>query len=107
MEKSPKRRHHSDEFKREAVELANRVGITKAAVELGVHETSIRAWKKQFEDPQKSLDGYETSTAQKSYSDLEKENKRLLKENGYLKEINNVLKKSTAIFSADHMGSSR
>ena len=39
-----------------------------------------------------------------AYSDLEKEVRRLKKENGYLKEINKVLKKSTAIFSAEHMG---
>jgi len=39
-----------------------------------------------------------------SYDQLEREVGRLQKENGYLKEINKVLKKSTAIFSSDHLG---
>ena len=34
-----------------------------------------------------------------SEKELQKEIKRLQKENGYLKQINEVLKKSTAIFS--------
>ena len=40
----------------------------------------------------------------KSYAELQKEIRRLTRENGYLKEINRVLKKSTAIFSRDLMG---
>jgi len=44
------------------------------------------------------------SEGQKSYQQLAKENRRMAKEIGYLKEINKVLKKSTAIFSRDHMG---
>jgi transposase len=101
-EKSPKKKKiYSEEFRLEAVNLSNKIGYSKAANELNIHESSIRIWKKSLENPSvfslKSQD-------KKSYSDLEKEIKRLAKENGYLKEINRVLKKSTAIFSADHMG---
>lgn len=103
MEKRTKK-HYSEEFKQEAVELAGRIGITKASRELGAHETSIRKWKVQSTNPELSS---ETLGGKKSYKDLEKENLRLQKENGYLKIINKVLKKSTAIFSADHMENSK
>lgn len=59
---------------------------------------SIRNWKKKL-SPEESK-----STKDRSYSDLEKEVRRLKKELGYMKEINKVLKKSTAIFSQDHIG---
>lgn len=93
-----KNRTFSIEFKQEAVALASKLGNCEAARQLDVNETSIRNWKKKF-----SKD-FSTTPREKSYSDLEKENRRLKKELGYMKEINKVLKKSTAIFSQDHMG---
>ncbi len=90
-------RKYSEEFKREAVELALKVGYTTAGKDLGVNEANIRAWnsqqKKNALDPNK-----------KTYEEIARELKRLNKENSYLKEINKVLKKSTAIFSQDLMG---
>ena len=99
--KTRKTRSFSQEFKQEAVNLASRIGASKAAKELDVHEASIRQWKKNLNG---STSINSTSGSKKSYEELEKENRRLAKELGYLKEINKVLKKSTAIFSADHMG---
>ena len=90
-------RKYSEEFKNEAVELASRVGYSKAGRELGINEAQIRAWKSQLK--QKSLD-----PNKKSYDELEKEFRKITKENYYLKEINKVLKKSTAILSQDLMG---
>ena len=94
MENKVKRakRQFSLEFKKEAIELAKKVGNSQAARDLGLSESHIRAWKSVFNPTS-------PSSETKSYSDLEKENKRLNKENYYLKEINKVLKKSTAIFS--------
>ena len=99
MENKVKRakRQFSLEFKKEAIELAKKVGNTKAAKELGLSESLIRSWKSVFTPST-------TTTETKTYSDLEKENKRLNKELYYLKEINKVLKKSTAIFSVDQLG---
>jgi transposase len=91
------KRQFSLEFKKEAIELAKKVGNTKAAKELGLSESLIRSWKSVFTPST-------TTTETKTYSDLEKENKRLNKELYYLKEINKVLKKSTAIFSVDQLG---
>lgn len=97
--KRRQRRIFSEEFKQEAVELINKIGITKAEKELDIGNSTLRNWKRKYEEPaSKAPDG------NKSYSDLEKEIRRLSKENGYLKEINKVLKKSTAIFSNDQMG---
>jgi len=103
-EKTRKRRSFSDEFKLEAAELANKIGNSNAARELGINESVIRNWKKSLEGNQ----AVQTATPSgKTSSDLEREVRRLEKENRYLKEINNILKKSTAIFSADHMERSK
>ncbi len=106
MEKSSKRkkRSFSLEFKQEAVELANKIGNSQAARDLELNESSIRNWRKKLDS------GYQAPQNEiklKSYSELEKELKKLQKECKYLKQINNVLKKSTAIFSYDHMGDLR
>lgn len=97
MEKTKRiKRQFTTEFKSEAVKLAARVGNMQAARDLGISESQIRYWRNKLSD---SGD----LKPEKSYSDLEKENRRLQKEIGYLKEINKVLKKSTAIFSASLM----
>ena len=95
---SKPRKRYSKEFKDEAVKLAERVGFSKAGIELGVSSQSIRKWSEP------SLKGGMANSGQES---LEAEIKRLRKENGYLKKINEVLKKSTAIFSSDHIGGSK
>ena len=96
------RRQFTEEFKREAVALYERIGGSKAAAELDLNAAQIRQWRKKFKPDQTA-----PQAGQKTYAELEKENRRLSKENGYLKEINKVLKKSTAIFSQDHMGGSK
>lgn len=97
--KRRKRRIFTEEFKREAVELIDKIGIVNVEQELDIGNSTLRAWRKKFQTPESKV-----LSENKSYSELEKENRRLTKENGYLKEINKVLKKSTAIFSNDHMG---
>jgi transposase-like protein len=94
------RRFFNEEFKREAVELIDKIGMLQAEKELDIGESTLRAWKKKFKES-----ASEPGKGKKSYQDLEKENRRLEKEIGYLKEINKVLKKSTAIFSNDQLGS--
>jgi transposase len=97
--KRRKKRIFTEEFKREAVELIDKIGIPKAEQELDIGNSTLRTWRKKFQNPESK-----TLSGKKSYSELEKEIRRLSKENGYLKEINKVLKKSTAIFSSDQMG---
>ena len=97
--KRRQRRIFTEEFKQEAVELIEKIGTTKASAELDIGSSVLRGWRDKYKEPESK-----TAPGKKSYSDLEKENRRLAKENGYLKEINKVLKKSTAIFSNDQMG---
>ena len=92
---SKTRKNYTLEFKQEAVKLAKKVGCTKAGTDLGVHRDSIRRWANALNA---SKNGNNPSGAP-----VNAEVRRLLKENGYLKKINEVLKKSTAIFSNDHM----
>ncbi len=98
MEQTTRKRNrkYSDEFKTQALELASNVGNSEAGRQLGVNESQIRAWRSQSKikplDPQK-----------KSYEELERELKKVNKELYYMKEINKVLKKSTAILSQDIM----
>ena len=42
----PKKKVYSEDFKKEAVKLAYKVGVTKAAEELGVSTSSLYSWKK-------------------------------------------------------------
>lgn len=92
-----KRKKYSNEFKQDAVNLAKSIGLTQAATNLGVHVTTLSSWKKQTglnsENPEKQ-----------SYSSMQKEIKKLKKKLMYAEKINEVLKKSTAILSADLIG---
>lgn len=89
MEEKVKRinRKFNDEFKKEAIALAVKVGNSQAARDLGVNESQIRDWKLK-------LNSYLQNPIKKSYEELEKENKKLNKELFYMKEINKVLKKA-------------
>jgi len=91
-----KKRKYSEEFKREAIKLASHVGNSEAGRQLGINEAQIRAWKSLLK--LKSND-----SNRKSYEELERENKKLQRELFYIKEINKILKKSTAILSQEIM----
>ena len=94
-------KRYSQEFKLEAIKLAEKVGMSQASRDLGVTAKSIHDWMRKFSPNSKSV----SSVAGKRSADLEAENKRLREEVGYLREINSVLKKSTAIFSRDQIRS--
>ncbi len=93
---SPKRKRYSEEFKSDAVEMTEEIGLSKAAEKLGINPTNIRRWRDEFntEAPDSS---------EPSVEELKRRNKQLEKENGYLRKINDVLKKSMAIFSNDQI----
>ena len=99
-EKKTKRSTYSAEFKAQAVAKCLEIGINEASKELGVAPATLRSWV------QKSKRG-PRSDGKPSYEDLEREVKRLRKEIGYIQDINEVLKKSTAIFSSGEMGGFR
>ncbi len=97
MSEKRKHKHYNKEFKIEAVKLAETVGVMKAAAELGVAKKSIQNW----------INGIYMGGAQckkSKMAEMEAELRRIKKENKNLKLINDVLKKSTAIFSKDQIG---
>ena len=100
MEKR-KKRSFTEEFKIEAVRRSEVVGVSKTSTELDVCQSALRRWKKQYSDNPEQSSAIDNKP---TYKDLEKENKKLKRELGYMQEINRILKKSTAIFSSDQMG---
>lgn len=92
------RRQYDEDFKKEAVRLSKENGVKSTAQDLGICEPTLSKWRKKYLDPKSS-----PSETAPSYEDLLKENQKLKKEMGYLEDINEVLKKSTAIFSKDHL----
>jgi transposase len=91
-----KRKYYSKQFKIDAVKLVTEQGykVSEAARNLGIHHTSLRHWKKQFEtDGNQSFPG-------KGYISTEKEELyRLRKENKQLRMEREILKKATAFFA--------
>lgn len=94
------KRNYSEEFMKEAVSRCNLVGPKQTCDELDISNSVLARWRKKYSDS--SI--IETKSKDKpSYEELEKENRRLKRELGYIQDINDVLKKSTAIFSNSHL----
>jgi len=86
------RRKHSNEFKMEAVRMAERgdVAVTQLARDLGIHDSLLHKWIKQFG---KKPDGSQVTANE------HEELMRLRRENRVLKEERDILKKATAFFA--------
>ena len=97
------RRIFPEAFKREAVErvASSALSVEKVATELGLHETVLRRWVKQFS-------AQATGTASRSItqapapspSDLVSEVARLRRENERLRMERDILKKAALIFGS-------
>ena len=100
-EKARKRPTYTPEFKAEAVAKCLNIGVNATSKELGVSPVTLRTWMLK--------DGGSPGSpgAKPSYEELEREVQKLKREVGYITEINRILKKSTAIFSAGEMGGLR
>lgn len=90
------KKSYNQEFKDEAVKLADKKGIGPAAKDLGISTGSLRKWKNEKVHPRA-----------RNIEEALSENARLRKENEYLKKINEVLKKSHGIFAQDHLKDSK
>lgn len=90
-----KNRRYTFEFKQQAAELANKIGVTRAAEQLGVSMANVQRWKSKGQD--------RTQKSKNESVDLEAEVRRLQKENEELKKVNHILKKAAAFFSQDHL----
>lgn len=88
------KRHYTSEYKQQAVELANKIGVSRTARQLGVGVSTVHSWKKDANKDQPS---------KKMEINLQEENRRLHKENEELKKVNYILKRAAAFFSQDHL----
>src|SRR6266699_3129719 len=91
---------YTQEFKREAVRLAQTSGkpITHVARELGISDTSIHQWRKELaEHGSEAFPGSGHQTA------LEEENRRLKRELERMRQERDILKKTVSIFSHGHL----
>lgn len=88
------RSSYTPDFREQAVDLGNRIGMSRAAKELGVDVANVRRWKRE-----------QNSEANVSCAKLtaEEEIRRLKKENDELKKVNQILKRAAAFFSQDHL----
>ena len=94
--RSCRKRTYTQEFKREAVRLAQTSGkpITQVARELGISDASIHQWRKELaEHGPEAFPGSGHQTA------LEEENRRLKRELERTRQERDILKKTVSIFS--------
>jgi len=86
------RRAHSDEFRAEALRLADQVGAAAAARQLSLHASQIYQWRAKANHQ---------ATVTKRESDLAAENARLRRELGEKKEEVEILKKAATYFASN------
>lgn len=94
IEKKRQYRVYTPEFKKEVVAMAKELGTSETARKLGVPPSNVDKWK--------------SGTAMKTASspeqkELQDENKRLKRKLEQSEAIIEVLKKTAAIFSKDHL----
>ncbi len=93
-----KRRKHSEEFKRQAVELSYSSGksMRQLAIDLGIHESLIKRWRTEVQQlGQQAFPGHGVQ----KLTPLEEENLKLGRELAIVTEEREILKKAVAIFS--------
>ena len=94
-------RQYTDEFKVEAVRLAESIGGNQAAKRLGIPESSLWNWMRLTRAGKlKAADGVAKSV-KRSVSELEAENTRLRKELASAKLDLEIVKKAAAYFAKE------
>src|ERR1700687_5213717 len=89
---------NTQEFKREAVRLAQTSGkpITQVAHELGISDSAIHQWRKELAEH-----GPEAFPGSGHQTSLEEENRRLKRELEIARQERDILKKVVSIFSRE------
>ncbi|MBO9355699.1 transposase [Bordetella petrii] len=90
------RRQFTDDFKAQAIALAESIGPTKAAQQLEMSTKTLANWLSASRAGQPL-----SSPKRKPVSDLESELARLRAENATLKMEREILKKATAFFAKE------
>ena len=86
------KQQHSVEFKRQALERAERDGVPKAAIDLGLHASQLYAWRQR-----RRLDALGNDEQRL----MQAENARLKRELARLTEEHEFLKKAAAYFAKE------
>jgi len=99
IESKKTRKKFNNAFKQQAVELWLNSGkaATVVAAELGIHAQRLSAWRKRFAPPPPGGDG--GGGAKRSAEQWEAENVSLRRENDYLRQQRDILKKTLGILS--------
>ena len=92
------KRVFTPEFKREAVRLANKPGVSKAQVsrDLGIHANVLKVWCEKFKSGK-----WEEKPGGSLQSDQAKENERLRRELDRVTMERDILKKATVYFAKE------
>lgn len=90
--KKTSRNRYSDEYKREALNLADRVGVPKAAEQLGLPASQLYGWRSKSHQRQSQGDREQQLAA---------ENVRLKRELAEAREEAAILKKAAVYFAKD------
>ena len=94
-------RHYTDEFKVEAVRLAESIGSNPAAKRLGMPESSLGNWVRlKRAGKLRALNG-DAVSAKRPVSELEAENARLRRELASTKLDLEIVKKAAAYFAKE------
>ena len=93
-----KRKRYSKQFKVDAVKLVTEQSykVSEAARNLGIHHSSLRRWKKQFE-----TNGNQAFPGKGNLNPEKEELYRLRKEVKRLRMERDILKKATAFFAKE------
>jgi len=91
------RKVYDKEFKIEAVKLAERIGVVRAAQDLGVADHLLYKWRKAAE-----IEGTDAFRGNGRLTERDEELRKLRQENKVLKMERDILKKATAFFAALH-----
>jgi transposase len=86
----------SEEFRREALRLAETRPVAQVARELGMHPETLRGWRRVARARGDAGEGTPTTVPE-----MEAELRRLRRENARLHEEREILKKATAFFAKE------
>jgi transposase len=94
-------RQYPDEFKQEAVKLADSIGGNAAAKRLGIPQSTVTNWVRRSRAGTLGNDATEVSPVKRPVTELEAENSRLRRELASAKLDLEVLKKAAVYFAKE------
>ena len=95
------RRSFTEEFKRDAVQLATERGnVSAVARDLGIHESVLNRWKRQLQQETQQQPGPGKRPFPGNGNPRDQEMAKLQRELARVKEENAILKKAVGIFTS-------